>query len=164
MSSRSSSPKFPRLRSEVLSPALLTSSETWSLPHPPRSKPVRAPTIAPLVCTDYLFTAGGNSLRTTVITDGQPKDVPDYAKVQGILIGVVAAYVVVLTIIGPENHGSHFENAKTAFESGGGADEQEDDSVLRGEGVIGGHVEGMREKGESPSPRGSVREEPEKLA
>ena len=41
---------------------------------------------------------------------------PDYASVQGILIGVVAAFVVVVTILGPENYGSHFENAKAAFE------------------------------------------------
>lgn len=58
-------------------------------------------------------------MRTTI----NGKDVPDYATVQGILIGVVAAFVVVVTIIGPENHGSHFEKHKTAFEVGGGHDE-----------------------------------------
>ncbi|KAJ7894443.1 hypothetical protein B0H14DRAFT_3426838 [Mycena olivaceomarginata] len=41
---------------------------------------------------------GGEHLKTTI------KDmvVPDYAKVQGILIGVVAAFVLFITIIGPE--------------------------------------------------------------
>ena len=39
---------------------------------------------------------------------------------QGILVGVVAAFVVVITILGPEHHGSHFEKGKTAFEQGGG--------------------------------------------
>ena len=54
----------------------------------------------------------------------------DYATVQGILIGVVAAFVLVVTIIGPENIGSHFEKHKTAFEEGGGRDEvQEDDDA-----------------------------------
>ena len=48
----------------------------------------------------------------------------DYAKVQGILIGVVAAFVFIVTLVGPENYGSHFENAKTAFEQGGGDDEE----------------------------------------
>ena len=42
--------------------------------------------------------AGGDHLRTTL----NGKDVPDYAKVQGILIGVVAAFVLVVTIVGPE--------------------------------------------------------------
>jgi SHS family lactate transporter-like MFS transporter len=28
----------------------------------------------------------------------------------------VAAYVIVLALIGPENHGSHFENSKPAFQ------------------------------------------------
>lgn len=81
------------------------------------------------------------------------KDVPDYAKVQGILIGVVAAYVVVMAIIGPENHGSHFEQAKTAIETGGGADEVEDESVLEG------HRREDRGQWEKASPRGSVRED-----
>lgn len=65
----------------------------------------------------------GNHLRTTVIENGVSKDVPDYATVQGILIGVVAAFVVIITIIGPENHGSHFEKAKTAFEEGAANEE-----------------------------------------
>ena len=41
-------------------------------------------------------------------------------QVQGILIGAVAAFVVIVTILGPEHHGSHFEKSKTAFEQGGG--------------------------------------------
>lgn len=73
----------------------------------------------------------GDNLKITVVQNGVVKQVPDYAKVQGILIGVVAAFVFVLTLIGPENHGSHFENHKTAFEEGGGRDdayyENEDD-------------------------------------
>ncbi|KAF8873013.1 carboxylic acid transporter [Gymnopilus junonius] len=56
-------------------------------------------------------------------------NVPDYAKVQGILIGVVAAFVFIVTLIGPENHGSHFEKHKTAFEEGGG----QDDAVMEDE-------------------------------
>ena len=50
---------------------------------------------------------GGDHQRTTlknpdgtpVIKDGQPVDIPDYAKVQGILIGVVAAFVILITIV-----------------------------------------------------------------
>ena len=53
--------------------------------------------------------------------------VSDYATVQGILIGVVSAFVLVVTIIGPENIGSHFEKHKTAFEEGGGEDDIEED-------------------------------------
>ncbi|RDX53568.1 MFS general substrate transporter [Lentinus brumalis] len=70
---------------------------------------------------------GAANLHTTIIDkDGKPKIVSDYATVQGILIGVVAAFVLVVTIIGPENYGSHFEKHKTAFEEGGGRDELED--------------------------------------
>ncbi|TDL17206.1 MFS general substrate transporter [Rickenella mellea] len=65
----------------------------------------------------------GNHLKTTVVVNGQTKVVNDYAKVQGILIGVVAAYILVFTIIGPENHGAHFEKHKAAFEEGGGDDD-----------------------------------------
>ena len=81
------------------------------------------------VCSDIcricsiLIIAGGDNLRTTLLVDGQLKDVPDYAKVQGILIGCVAAFVVAITIVGPEHHGAHFEKHKTAIEEGGGSDE-----------------------------------------
>lgn len=62
----------------------------------------------------------GEHWKTTVIKNGTPSLVPDYAKVrfylsshtslnllthhqvQGLLIGVVAAFVVFITIIGPE--------------------------------------------------------------
>ncbi|KAI5119399.1 hypothetical protein M0805_005942 [Coniferiporia weirii] len=66
---------------------------------------------------------GGNHLRTTIVESGVPTNVPDYAKVQGILIGVVCAFVLVVTTVGPENHGAHFERAKAAFEEGAGEDE-----------------------------------------
>jgi SHS family lactate transporter-like MFS transporter len=72
---------------------------------------------------------GGENLRTTILKNGVRTDVPDYATVQGILIGVVAAFVIFITIIGPENHGSHFEKHKAAFEEGGGRD----DSVIEEE-------------------------------
>jgi len=61
---------------------------------------------------------GGDHLKTTIIVDGVAKVVPDYARVQGILIGTVAAYIIFLTVIGPENHGSNFEQHGLAFESG----------------------------------------------
>jgi SHS family lactate transporter-like MFS transporter len=69
--------------------------------------------------------ATGGEHQTTVI---RGKLVPDYAKVEGIFLGVVAAYVVFMTIIGPENHSSHFELARAAFEEGAadGAVIQED--------------------------------------
>ena len=35
-------------------------------------------------------------MRTTLFVDGEWKDIPDYATVQGILIGVVAAFVLPL--------------------------------------------------------------------
>jgi len=60
----------------------------------------------------------GDHIKTTIIdrTTGKPEVVPDYGKVQGILIGVVAAFVIFMTIIGTENHGRHFESAKLPIE------------------------------------------------
>ncbi|KAG0708458.1 carboxylic acid transporter protein [Suillus ampliporus] len=66
---------------------------------------------------------GGDNMKTTIMKNGVLTVVPDYATVQAIFIGVVAAFVVVITIVGPENHGSHFENHKAAFEEGGGRDD-----------------------------------------
>ncbi|KAI0026426.1 hypothetical protein K488DRAFT_92599, partial [Vararia minispora EC-137] len=66
---------------------------------------------------------GGRNLKVTVIKNGVPTQVDDYATVQGILIGVVVAFVMLMTIIGPERRGSHFEMHKAAFEEGGGRDD-----------------------------------------
>jgi hypothetical protein len=63
---------------------------------------------------------GGDHLRTTA-PNGEP--VPDYAKVQGILIGCVAAFLITVTLFGPEHHGSHFEQHKAAFEEGAAEDD-----------------------------------------
>jgi SHS family lactate transporter-like MFS transporter len=71
---------------------------------------------------------GGDHLRTTILKNGVLKNVPNFGAVQGILVGVVAAFVVFITIIGPEHHGSHFEKSKTAFEPGGG--EVEPDALV----------------------------------
>ncbi|KAG2359158.1 carboxylic acid transporter protein [Suillus spraguei] len=66
---------------------------------------------------------GGAHLLTTITVNGAPKQVANYATVQAIFIGAVAIFVLIITIIGPENHGSHFENHKAAFEEGGGRDD-----------------------------------------
>jgi SHS family lactate transporter-like MFS transporter len=71
---------------------------------------------------------GGNNLKTNIYVDGQVQSVADYATVQGIFIGTVAAYVILVTIFGPEHHSSHFEKHKTAFEEGGG----QDDAIMEG--------------------------------
>jgi hypothetical protein len=42
---------------------------------------------------------------------------------RGILFGIVAAYVVVVTILGPENLGARFEQQNATFEEGAGHDE-----------------------------------------
>ena len=65
-----------------------------------------------------------------------------------ILIGVVAAFVLFVTVIGPENYGSHFEKHKTAFEEGGGRD----DAVIDDE----------QHEIDTGSSRDSMREEHEK--
>ena len=45
---------------------------------------------------------GGDHMKTTIIKNGKPEVVPDYAKVQGILLGAIASFVIFITIIGPE--------------------------------------------------------------
>jgi len=74
------------------------------------------------------FIAGGEHLRTTIQGPNGTENVPNYALIQGIFIGCVAAYIVVLTLIGPENHGSHFERGKTAFQAG--ASKEDVNSIL----------------------------------
>ncbi|KAI9430537.1 MFS general substrate transporter [Lactarius indigo] len=59
---------------------------------------------------------GGEHLKKTVVRNGKVEEVPDYATVQGIFLGAIATFVIVITIIGPENHGSNFEQQKPAFE------------------------------------------------
>lgn len=58
-------------------------------------------------------TVGGQRWKTTVVKDGQTTIVPDYAKVQGLFIGIVAAFVVFITVVGPERHGSSFEGSNS---------------------------------------------------
>ncbi|KAG8911293.1 hypothetical protein FRC01_005793 [Tulasnella sp. 417] len=76
----------------------------------------------------------GENLRTVIYNKatGQMQEVPDYGKVQGILIGVVAAFVVFWTLIGDEKHGRHFENAKLAIEedTGKGKDAEKDEASI----------------------------------
>ncbi|KZO91369.1 MFS general substrate transporter [Calocera viscosa TUFC12733] len=48
--------------------------------------------------------------------------------VQGIFLGVVAAFVIFMTLIGSENHSSEFEKHKLAFELGGGRDDAFEES------------------------------------
>jgi SHS family lactate transporter-like MFS transporter len=45
---------------------------------------------------------GGQHLKTTIIENGKRTVVPDYATVQGILLGAIATFVIFITIIGPE--------------------------------------------------------------
>jgi|SRR6267142_3802255 len=45
---------------------------------------------------------GGDHLKTTIVVDGKSTIVPDYARVQGILIGTVSIYIILLAIVGPE--------------------------------------------------------------
>lgn len=42
----------------------------------------------------------------------------------------MAAYILILALIGPENHGSHFERGKTAFQAG--ASKEDVSSILGG--------------------------------
>lgn len=116
--------KFPLLRLGPPLRVLLISWVLWFPQPPPKSKPVRVsfPSFRyhrQTRLTRFLnFVAGGENLRTTIQGSNGPKDVPNYALIQGIFIGCVAVYVIFLTVVGPENHGSHFERGKAAFQAG----------------------------------------------
>lgn len=47
-------------------------------------------------------------------------DIPDYATIQGIFVGVLLAYIVLCVCFGPEADASHFELAKVAIQTGAG--------------------------------------------
>lgn len=52
-------------------------------------------------------------------------------------MGVVASFVLIVTFLGPENHSSHFEKHKAAFERGGGDDDADMDDDANVEVKIG---------------------------
>lgn len=77
----------------------------------------------PLLCWVILIhhlcrVAAGEHSRTTIKTPNGLKNVPNYALIQGIFVGCVATFIVILAILGSENHGSHFERGKAAFQVG----------------------------------------------
>ncbi|KAF5384477.1 hypothetical protein D9757_006451 [Collybiopsis confluens] len=84
---------------------------------------------------------GGENIKTTItvpVSDTNPtgqKVVPNYGTVQGILIGCVAAFTIIITIFGPEKHGFQFEKHRAAFEEGGG-----DDDAVMNEDALDGRV------------------------
>ncbi len=88
-----------------------------------RNDSIRARSSKGAEIVPHILTAGGRNIRTTIIVDGVPTDVPDYAKVQGIFIGVIVVAVILIVLIGPEQYGAHFERYKAAFEEGAGKDE-----------------------------------------
>jgi SHS family lactate transporter-like MFS transporter len=46
---------------------------------------------------------------------------PDYATIQGILIGCVIGWMVICVFLGPEANGANFEQAKVSYQDGAGA-------------------------------------------
>lgn len=56
---------------------------------------------------------------------------PDYGKVSIILIAVISGAIIICMLVGKEDHGSHFEKGKAAFEEGGGLDVIENDDPMR---------------------------------
>ncbi|KAL8278083.1 hypothetical protein RQP46_009543 [Phenoliferia psychrophenolica] len=53
-----------------------------------------------------------------------PKGLPNYGLVSIILIGVVSGFIIIMTILGREDHSAHFETGKAAFEVNAGYDEE----------------------------------------
>lgn len=59
-------------------------------------------------------------------TIARGRDVPDYAKIMGLLIGLVAACLIGCMLVGPEFRGARFEEAKTATQRDGGKGDASD--------------------------------------
>jgi SHS family lactate transporter-like MFS transporter len=97
---------------------------------------------------------GGDNIKTTL----NGKVVPNYATVQGILIGVVAAFTLVVTLFGPENHGSQFEKHRAAFEEGGG-----DDDAIIGDDLENRSPAGDEESEDNEKGRAEMVEHNEKV-
>lgn len=87
--------------------------------------------------------AAGEHSCTTIQGPNGTQGVPNYALTQGIFIGCVAAYIPVLALIGPENHGRHFERGKTAFQAG--ASKEDVTTTLAGVDGVQGRVCGVKE-------------------
>lgn len=51
---------------------------------------------------------------TQPISKDNERLLPDYATVSGILLGVVCAYLLLMIIVGREEHGAHFEDEGVA--------------------------------------------------
>ena len=115
-----------------------------------------SPSVAgPFLPVSLVHVAGGEHLRTTIQGPNGPENVPNYALIQGIFIGCVAVYIIILALVGPESHGSHFERGKTAFQAG--ASKEDIDFIPRGnEGLdeaerSSGGSAGAKERGRSVS-------------
>ena len=82
-----------------------------------RSQWVLLPRLHWVILIRYLCrVAAGEHSRTTIKTPNGLKNVPNYALIQGIFVGCVATFIVILAILGSENHGSYFEReAKQRF-------------------------------------------------
>ncbi|GMK58600.1 hypothetical protein CspeluHIS016_0600420 [Cutaneotrichosporon spelunceum] len=65
----------------------------------------------------------GNVMKTWGVNLTKGKWVPDYATVQGIVTGTVIVWLFLFLFLGPEADGSHFDQAKVAFQEGGGTAE-----------------------------------------
>lgn len=70
-----------------------------------------------------------------------PNGKPDYAKILGILIGAVIAWMIVCVFLGPEADGAHFEQAHVAFQDGAGEARQKDFVDPTEEKQQVGHIE-----------------------
>lgn len=54
------------------------------------------------------------------VLDHQGHVLPDYAKIQGMFVGIVLAIALVCVVLGPEADNSHFEQSKVAYMEGAG--------------------------------------------
>lgn len=54
------------------------------------------------------------------VLDSKGLVLPDYAKIQGMFVGIVLAIALVCTVLGPEADNSHFEQSKVAYMEGAG--------------------------------------------
>ncbi|KAJ8075734.1 hypothetical protein AAF712_004619 [Marasmius tenuissimus] len=68
----------------------------------------------------------GDKLTIKVDQGGAERVLPDYATIQGIVVGAAAGLSILMLAFSPENHGAHFERHRAAYEEGVAADSHRD--------------------------------------
>lgn len=93
----------------------------WSAAPRPRSRLLLAPTSDRLMATQTTGVSAPSSSACVL-----PVHLSSRSPLTWLLSQVIAGAIIICCLVGAEQHGSHFEKGKAAFEDGGGRDEIEE--------------------------------------